>query len=95
MVLSLEGWGQTARIDPSTLAVLSSGRSLQMSTSGCPTNQSWQAAEMKSICRPYINLLSEINLSDWLGISNNNKTLPSRGQGPQERGRIFIILMGH
>lgn len=77
------------------LAVLTSGLSPQTSTPGSPTNQSRLAAEMKSICHPYINLLSEINLSDWLGISHNNKALPSGGRVPEGIGRIFIILMGH
>lgn len=56
------------------------------------------AAEVISICHPCINLLSEMNLSNWSGISNSNKASSGRGQGPQGKVReegIFIILTGH
>lgn len=69
------------------LAELSSGHShSRMSSLGSPTGQSRLAAEMLPICHPRINLLSEINLSNWSRISNNNAALPGRGQGPQGMG---------
>lgn len=69
------------------LAELSTGHSpSHVSPLGNPADQSQLAAEVKSICHPCINLSSEVNLSTWSGISNNNKALPGRGQGSKGIG---------
>lgn len=87
MPLSLESSGQTPELIPALwLAELSSGHSPHVSTPGSPTDRLQLAEEIESICHCRINLLSEINLSNWSEISNNNKALPDRGQGPKGLG---------